>query len=98
MKTIASHEILRNNDGDLALMFDMLSFEAGKEPVVLVSRDEDKAFLRRAPNDFYEITGIHPDILSEARKAEYIAIVEMLGDKVIHSYDAPAGILEDDED
>jgi hypothetical protein len=98
MKTIVEHEIIRTPEGDIALMCDVLSFDAGQEPVVLVSREEDKAYFHRGPGDVYEIPGINPAIIGEARKAEYIIVLEMLGEKVIHSYDAPAGILEDDED
>jgi hypothetical protein len=98
MKTITEHEILKTPEGELALMLDMLSMEAGKEPVVLVSREEDKAYLRRAPGDVYEIPGINPEIINDARKAEYIVVLEMLGEKVIHSYDAPAGILEEEDE
>jgi hypothetical protein len=98
MHVVAEHEFIKNEQGELALLLDVLSFEPAVEPVLLVSLEENIAYLRRSEGDVHEITSINPDVIDLVRSANNVMVVEMTGKKVTHSYDALTGILEDDDE
>jgi hypothetical protein len=97
MKTITAHELVKTPEGFLGLMCDVLSMEPGEDPVVLVSREENTAYLRRGPGEVYKIPDIDPTIIDDARKAKIIFVLEVVGEKLVHGYNALAAILEDDD-
>lgn len=97
MKSITQHEFIEHESGDLALILDLISADVAKDPVLLVSRIEDKAYLRRAPHEVHEIIGINPKVIDRVRASENMIILEMLGDKVVHGYDVPTAPFEKED-
>jgi hypothetical protein len=97
MRAITEHEFIRHTSGTIALLLDAIAFEEAKEPVLLVSRSEEKAYLRRSEGDVHEISDINPKIIGDVRKADRVVILELLGEEVKHRYAVPTGILEDGE-
>jgi hypothetical protein len=98
MNSVAEHEFIKNKNGELALLLDVLSFEDAVDPVLLVSREENSAYLYRGPNDIHKIEGINPDIINEVRAVQNVLVVELTGKNVTHSYDALTGIFEEDDE
>lgn len=96
MQTILNHEFLRDNDGELALLLDVISPAPPEEPVFLISRDDNTGYLRRSPGDVQKIPGISPTVINDVRHAEYIVFLEFRGADVVHSYDVPTALLEDE--
>jgi hypothetical protein len=92
---IADHEFLVNEQGELALLINQISPEPPAEPVFLVCRDEDTAYLYRGENDIHEIVGINPDVIDRVRACDSVLVFELNGDDVALSYDAPADILDE---
>jgi hypothetical protein len=97
MRSIPDHEILRGKRGELAVLIDAIGPEAPREPVFLVSPDENKGYLRRSPGDVWEIAGVSPRFIDEIRGAVLIAFLEVRGPDVIHGYEAPTALLEDEQ-
>jgi len=96
MHTIIEHEFLKRQDGQIALLLDVISFDEAVEPVLLVSKNEDKAYLRRSKGDVHAIVQINPGILGDIRKTDNVVVLELVGGKVQHSYAVPTAILEDE--
>lgn len=97
LHTIQTYEFLRE-DGEFALMTERLADHPSSDPVLLVSAIDNRAYLRRGPDDIYEVPDIDPAIVVCLRRQEYVVVVEMEGDRAAHSYDAPVGALEYDPD
>jgi hypothetical protein len=97
MHTITEHEFIKNAQGQLALLVDALSPQTAADPVLLVSGEDNMAYLQRGKNDVHEITGIDPDVIELVRKANNVLVIEMKDKNVLHSYDALTGILEGDD-
>ncbi len=97
MHPIRDHEFVRNEEGGLTLLLDVVSFDEANSPTLMVSNCHDTAYLRRSPGDVHEIIAIHPDILKEVRTADTVIVMEILGDTVAHAYSAPTALLEEDD-
>ena len=98
MRVITDHEFMKDKKTQaLTLLVDIIDFEEANDPVFLVSNQDDKAYLRRSPGNVLELIGINPEIVADVRKAENIVILELLGEKITHTYSVPTAILEDDE-
>ena len=98
MRTISDHGFLRSPEGVLSLVLDVISFDEANEPVLLVSRDENTAYLRRSEGDVHEIGNINQEIIGDVRAAKVIVVLEILGNDVTHTYGVPTAILEDTDD
>ena len=96
MKTITEHEFFEDAEGDFALLLDVVSFDDANEPVLLVSKFEDKAYLRRSPKDVHEIIGINPEVIDRVRQIDNLMVMECMGEKIVHSYEVPTALLEED--
>lgn len=96
MNIITTHEFLEKG-GQLVLLLNVVSFEQAVEPVLLVSKNTNTAYLRRAPDDIHEILDVNINIIDAVRKAKVVDVVELMGKKVTHSYEAPTAILDDNE-
>jgi hypothetical protein len=95
MRMIPDHEFVRGQNGGLAVLIDAIAPGAPEDPVFLVSRGENKGYLRRAPDDVREIADISPKFIDEVRRAAFIAFLEVRGPDVIHGYDVPTAPLEE---
>ena len=98
MRNITEHQFLRNEQGKLTLLLDVVSFEEAEEPVFFVSKNENKAYLRRAPGDVHQIVGIHADIIEDVRKTDSVVILELLGEAVSHSYLVQSSVIDENDD
>jgi hypothetical protein len=97
LHTIESHEFLEQ-DGELVLITDRLSDANGIDPIFLISAIDNSGYLRRGPGEVYALRGLDHAIVERLRLAKFLIVIEMDGGRVAHSYDAPAGPLEYDED
>jgi hypothetical protein len=97
IRAVPDHEFIRGVGGELALLLDAVSEDVPQEPVFLVSRDENKGYLRRSPGDVREMAGISPKLIDEIRRAGNVVFLEVRGPDVVHGYDAPASLLEDEQ-
>jgi len=85
------HELVKTSEGKLLLQLRVLSDDEPNEPVLLVAKDRGAAYLRRAPEDLYEIVSINPYIIREALRDKALTVQELEGENVVHAYTPEGG-------
>jgi hypothetical protein len=93
-KSITEHEIILNEDGELALLLESLDIKIDEHPVLVVSKVDSTAYLNFGSDESLTIEGINPDILGKLCEAKSILVIEVGADDVNRTYKAVVTLLK----
>ena len=96
MNTIHAHQFIRDDEGNLTLLLDVISFDEAEDPLFMVSTKGNMAYLRRGPGQVHRIADISQDVIKSVREASSIVVMELVGENVTHSYLALSDTIDED--
>lgn len=84
-KIASMHDIVENKDGHLMLVIYAYDGEPSSAELHIY-KDQDRAFLRRAENDWIDLPDMHAEGAQKVRQAGSILVSEVSNDDVVRSY------------